>query len=140
VDWIHAIAQAHLGNAEAARNSLEQFRASSAKWVSSHGFADILHLALVEAEAWTFYAEDKREDAVRELSDAAAFEKDHPIYYADVLPRPASGMLGEMLLEMGRKDEACSAFRAAVAVAPNTRNSVIGLHGCEPATRPSRRR
>src|SRR6185437_3760589 len=69
VDWIHAIAEAHLGDAAAARNALEAFRASSDKWAASHGFADVLHLALLEAEAWTLYAEQKREEAVHDLTD-----------------------------------------------------------------------
>jgi tetratricopeptide (TPR) repeat protein len=130
VDWIHAIPQARLGNAAAARSALEAFRASSDKWAASHGFADVLHLALLEAEAWTLYAELKPEEAVREFSQAAAFEKAHPVYYADVLPRPASEMRGEMLLEMGCKDEACTAFRAALRIPPNTYESVAGLRLC----------
>ena len=70
-------------------------------------------------------------DAVRELTDAAAFEKDHAIYYADVLPRPASEMLGDMLLELGEKEQACTAFQAALKLAPNTFDALQGLRRCE---------
>ncbi len=85
----------------------------------------------MEAEAWTLFSEVKTQDAVRELSDAGDFRKrNHPIYYADVLPRPASEMLGEMLLQMGKDKESCSAFRAALLLAPNTLNVT---NGCAPA-------
>jgi len=129
VYWVHAIADARLGNPDA-RASLEQFRKSSTEWIPRHGFGDVMHLALAEAEAWTLYAEGQRDRAVRELTDAAAFEKDHPIYYADALPRPASEMLGDMLLQMGKGQEACAAFHASLKLAPNTFDAVQGLRTC----------
>ena len=131
VYWIQTIANARLGNQKAAGASLEQFRQSSEKWISGHGWGDVLHLALVEAEAWTIYAEGKKEEAVRELSSAADFEKKHQVYYADVLPRPSQQMLGDMLLEMGRKPEACAAFAASLKVAPGTFDAVQGLLACK---------
>lgn len=131
VYWIHTIAYSMLGNSAAARASLEQFRSSSAKWIHGRGWGDVLHLALAEAEAWTLYAEGRKEKAVSELSDAAEFERNHPLYYADVLPRPSSEMLGEMLFHMGDFRRACAAFQASLRVAPNTRNAVIGLRRCE---------
>ena len=130
VYWVHAIANARLGKPAAARASLEQFRQSFSAWIPGHGWADVLHLALAEAEAWTLYAEGKGSDAVRELSEAGAFERSHPLYYADVLPRPSSEMLGQMLLEMGKANEACAAFRASLAIAPNTFNALQGLRSC----------
>jgi tetratricopeptide (TPR) repeat protein len=130
VYWIHTIANARLGKPLAARAALEQFRESSKEWTSGHGWGDVLHLALAEAEAWTIYAEGKREDAVRELSDAVDFEKRHPVYYADVLPRPSSEVLGDMLLQMGKEKDACSAFQASLLVTPNTFNALHGQRRC----------
>jgi hypothetical protein len=43
------------------------------------------------------------------LTDAVSYEKSHPVYFADVLPRPSSQMLRDLLLAMGRKQEACAA-------------------------------
>jgi tetratricopeptide (TPR) repeat protein len=130
VYWIHTIANARLGKAAAARDSLEQFRRSSEEWIRGHGWGDVLKLALQEADGWTLYAEGRKDEAIRELSDAANFEKVHPMYYADVLPRSSSEMLGEMLLEMEDGKEACAAFQASLKVAPNTRNAVQGLQTC----------
>ncbi|MGC1460598.1 MAG: hypothetical protein WA802_00265 [Terracidiphilus sp.] len=129
VYWIHTIAEARLGE-PAARISLEQFRKSSAEWISGHGWGDVLHLALAEAEAWTLYSEGQETAAIHELTGAADFEKNHPIYYADVLPRPASEMLGDMLLQMGEEKEACAAFHASLKLAPGTFDAVQGLRIC----------
>jgi hypothetical protein len=130
VYWIHAIAEARLGNPAAARASLEQFRKSSAESNSGPVWDSVFHLALMEAEAWTLSSEGKVQDGVQELTAAADFEKNHPIYYNDVLPRPASEMLGEMLLQMGKNRASCAAFRASLVLAPNTLNSINGLRVC----------
>ncbi len=130
VYWIHTIADSRLGRPVAASASLGQFRKSSAEWISGHGWGDVLHLALAEAEAWTIYSEGRRDDAVHELSDAASFERNHSMYYADVLPRPSSEMLGDMLLQMVKDKEACAAFQASLKVAPNTFDAVQGLRTC----------
>ena len=135
VYWIHTIAEARLGRPDA-RTSLEQFRKSSAEWIRGHGWGDVLHLALAEAEAWTFYDEGQKDKAIRELADAAIFEKNHPFYYADMLPRPASEMLGDMLLQMGEGKKACMAFHASLKLAPNTFDAVQGLRRCESHSSP----
>ncbi len=131
VYWIHAIANARLGRARAARASVEQFRHSSSEWIKGHGFEDVLHLGLEQAEAWTLYAEGKHAEAVRELSEAVEFEKNHPVYYADVLPRPSSEMLGDMWLAMGDRQKAREAYRTSLTFAPKTLNALRGLHACE---------
>ena len=130
VDWIHAIANARLGKPVAARAALEDFRKASAEWVPKHGWDDVMHLALAEAEAWTLYAEGKNEAAIHEMQEAARFEQSHPIYYADALPRPASQMLGDLLFTMSRKQQACAAYRASLQVAPNTFDAMQGVKTC----------
>ncbi|HEY6447662.1 MAG TPA: hypothetical protein VIY53_14470 [Acidobacteriaceae bacterium] len=131
VFWIHSIAAARLGKPVEARAALEDFRKSEAAWTRGHGWGDVMHLALAEAEAWTLCSEGKDETAIRELTDAVSYEKSHPVYFADVLPRPSSQMLGDLLLAMGRKQEACAAYRASLAMAPNTHDAVEGLRACE---------
>jgi hypothetical protein len=66
------------------------------------------------------------------LDEAEQFEKDHPMYYADILPRPSSEMLGNMLLQMGKRREACVAYQTSLRVAPNRFDSLVGLRAaCE---------
>ncbi len=99
---------------------------SSSEWKKGHGWDDVLHLAREEAEAWTLFAQGKQQEATETLSSAVEFEKAHPIYYADVLPRPSSEMLGDMLSTMGRPTEALNAYKVALQMAPNRRNSLEG--------------
>jgi tetratricopeptide (TPR) repeat protein len=124
--WIRAIAAARSGKPHEAELALEDFRKSSDQFIKGHGWADILHVALVEAEAWTVYAQGQHEKAVELLTSIREFERDHPMYYADVLPRPTPEMLGDMLLQYGRSAEALTAYKEALDLAPNRLDSLLG--------------
>ena len=124
--WIQTIAAARLGDSHKAEQTLEQYRRSSADWDKSHGWGDVLGLALTEAESWTMFSEGKRDDAVAHLKSIAQYEQDHPMYYSDILPRPSSEMLGDMLSEMGRPTEALAAYQTALHLAPNRLDSLLG--------------
>ena len=80
----------------------------------------------MQAEAWTFFAQGKPQEAIETFRSAVQYERDHPIYYADVLPRPSSEMLGDMLSEMGRPAEALQAYKVALEMAPNRMDSLQG--------------
>jgi tetratricopeptide (TPR) repeat protein len=124
--WIHSIAAARLNNPQEAATELEEFRKSSGEWSKSHGWEDILHIALMQAEAWTLFGQGKQQEAVETLNGAVQYERGHPIYYADVLPRPSSEMLGDMLSKMGQPVQALGAYRVALEMAPNTLDSLKG--------------
>lgn len=123
--WIHTIAAAHLGDSAVAEQSLEQYRLSAAAWNKEHGY-NIPGLALTEAEAWAMFSQGKRDDAVAHLRNAAQYERDHPLYYSDILPRPTGEMLGNMLSKMGRPAEALAAYQEALDIAPNRLDSLLG--------------
>jgi tetratricopeptide (TPR) repeat protein len=136
--WMNTIAAARLGKPVEASASLEQFRQSLAAWRKTQGhsweliWGAVLDLALDEAEAWTLFSQGKQDQAVRELTNAVSFEQAHPMYYADILPRPSSEMLADMLLQMGKRREACAAYQASLKVAPNRFDSLAGLRAsCE---------
>jgi tetratricopeptide (TPR) repeat protein len=124
--WVHSIAEALLDNPQEAATDLEAFRRSSTEWSKSHGWRDLLHIALMQAEAWTLFAQGKQRAAVKTLQEAVQYERDHPIYYADVLPRPSAEMLGDMLSKMGRPVQALDAYKVALEMAPNTLDSLRG--------------
>lgn len=124
--WIQTIAAARLGDSLKAEQALEQYRKSSAEWDKSHGWGDVLGLALTEAESWTMFSEGKRDEAVAHLKNIAQYERDHPVYYADILPRPTDEMLGDMLSLMGRWTQALQAYQAALELAPNRLDSLLG--------------
>jgi tetratricopeptide (TPR) repeat protein len=130
--WIQTIAASRLNHPVEARASLEKFGQSLSEWKKSQGpswnavWGSVFNIALTEAESWTMFSEGKHDEAVTQLKNAAQFERDHPLYYADVLPRPISEMVGDMLLQMGRSTEAVAAYKAALDVAPNRLNSLLG--------------
>jgi tetratricopeptide (TPR) repeat protein len=72
------------------------------------------------------FSEGKHDEAAEHLRNITQYERDHPMYYADILPRPAGEMLGDMLLQMGKYAEALDAYKAALELAPNRLDSLIG--------------
>jgi tetratricopeptide (TPR) repeat protein len=126
VFWIHAIAAARSNQAPQAAAALVDFKKSSSEFEKQHGWGDLIHLELLEAEAWTAFAQHDEAKAIQTLQEAMSFEQAHPIYYPDVLPRPSPEMLGEMLLLVKSSDKALDAFKVALKIAPNRLNSLIG--------------
>jgi tetratricopeptide (TPR) repeat protein len=124
--WIETIAAARSGNTDKAEQALALYRKSSAAWDKEHGWGDVLGVALTEAQAWTMFSEGKHDEAVAHLRNIAQYERDHPMYYADILPRPTGEMLGDMLLQMGKPAEALDAYQQALELAPNRLDSLNG--------------
>jgi tetratricopeptide (TPR) repeat protein len=124
--WIHTIAAARLKQAQQATAFLADFKKSSSEFEKQHGWGDLIHLELLEAEAWTQFAQQDRPKAIETFREAIKFEQAHPIYYPDVLPRPAGEMLGDALLLMNSPGEALNAYKTALSMAPNRLNSLIG--------------
>lgn len=124
--WIETLGAARSGDSIKARAALEQYRKSETAWNRNHGWGDILGVGLAEAEAWTLFSEGHREEAVMRLRGMADFEHAHPMYYADILPRPTGEMLGDMLMQMKRPAEALAAYQAALTLAPNRLDSLLG--------------
>ena len=124
--WIETVGAARSGNAHKAEQALELYRKSSAAWDKEHGWGNVLGVSLTEAQAWTMFSEGKHEEAVTHLRAIAQYERDHPMYYADILPRPTGEMLGDMLLQMAKPGEALEAYKQALELAPNRFDSLIG--------------
>jgi hypothetical protein len=125
VFWIHTIAAARSNQPQQASAFLKDFKNSSSAFEKQHGWGDLIHLELLEAEAWTLFAQ-RNKKAVKMLRDAMVFEQAHPTYYPDVLPRPAAEMLGDMLVSLKSSGEALDAYKVALTIAPNRLNSLIG--------------
>jgi tetratricopeptide (TPR) repeat protein len=136
--WIDTIGAARCGDPRGARVALVKYRDSETTWNKDHGWGDILGVGLAEAEAWTLFSEGKREEALARLRSMRQFERDHPMYYADILPRPTGEMLGDMLLLMNRPADALSAYKEALELAPNRLDSLLGAsRAAELAGQPS---
>jgi tetratricopeptide (TPR) repeat protein len=72
------------------------------------------------------FSEGQRDKAVAHLRNLAQYERNHPMYYADILPRPTGEMLGDMLLQMDKPSEALEAYKGALELAPNRLDSLLG--------------
>jgi hypothetical protein len=79
------------------------------------------------ATAWALYAEGKRDDALKAMSDAADAEdktEKHPV--TPGVPRPARELYGVMLLESGKPKDALAAFEATLQKEPNRLGAYVG--------------
>ncbi len=124
--WIETIGAARSGDPKSARATLAKYHDSETAWTKNHGWGDILGVGFAEAEAWTLFSEGKQEEAIARLRSMAQFERDHPMYYADVLPRPIGEMLGDMLSQMHKPTDALLAYKASLELAPNRLDSLAG--------------
>lgn len=124
--WVHAVAAGHLGEAAEAREALRQLTDSIAEQKDRQGYANTLHLYLLQAQSAAAEAEKHDENAVAILKRAVTFEQAHPVDYPNVLAPPSAECLGTLFLEMKRPSEAASAFQQALGMAPNTLQAVVG--------------
>jgi len=79
------------------------------------------------ASAWLLYAEGKKDDALKAMSDAADAEdrtEKHPV--TPGVPKPARELYGEMLLDSGHAKEALTAFEATLKKEPNRLGAFAG--------------
>jgi tetratricopeptide (TPR) repeat protein len=79
------------------------------------------------ASAWVLYAEGKKDDALKAMSDAADAEdrtEKHPV--TPGVPRPARELYGEMLLDSGNAKDALTAFEATLKKEPNRLDAYVG--------------
>ena len=81
----------------------------------------------VTAEAWLAWAQGNGEAALALMRTAADLEDStykHPIAPAQLLP--ARELLGDMLLALGKPDQALIEYEASIRVAPNRFNGLYG--------------
>lgn len=76
-----------------------------------------------EAHAWLAFLEGKSEDALGLLRTVADKQD---VEGKGEVALPAREMLGDMLLEMGRPDEALAAYEKSMKVDPNRFNRLYG--------------
>jgi tetratricopeptide (TPR) repeat protein len=83
--------------------------------------------------AWIAYSEGEKDKALRVMKKAAEIEDSvdkHPVTPGAVLP--ARELLGDMLVLMGKYDEAINAYEESLRISPNRFNSLYGAgHAAE---------
>lgn len=129
ITWFaRALGAAHTGDASAAGAALarlDALRAEAAK--ASAYWAGQVAIQHTTAAAWLAHAQgdDARALALmREATQQEAASEKHPVTPGEVLP--AAELLGDLLLELGRADEARTAYETSLARSPNRLNSLSG--------------
>src|SRR6202035_5862935 len=82
------------------------------------------------ASAWLLYAEGRKNEALKAMSEAADAEdrtEKHPV--TPGVPKPARELYGEMLLDSGNAKDALMAFEATLKKEPNRLGALGGAGG-----------
>jgi tetratricopeptide (TPR) repeat protein len=122
-----AIGAARSGNLEQARKEVAQLDGIQKKLRSKRehdqGEDDGLSDELTEAKAWLAHAEGRNEEAVRLLRSIAGREEGEAESSQGI---PVQEMLGDMLLESHRPQEALTEYQAALKTDPGRFDSLYG--------------
>ena len=135
IEYAHALGRAHTGDLEAARKAMDRMRqlrdaTSDPKF---DYFKRQLDQQMQAASAWVAYGENKKEDAVvilRQAADAEDRLGKHPVSPGALVP--AREQLGDLLLELNRPKEAQREFEAALKIYPGR---FRGLYGAAQAAK-----
>jgi hypothetical protein len=129
IELAHALGRAHTGDAAGARRALERMAELRDATTDPRFqyFRRQLDLQQAAVSAWLDYREGKEEDALRRLRATADLEDalgKHPVSPGAILP--ARELLGELLLEAKRPEEALTAFEASLRLYPGRFAAVYG--------------
>jgi len=126
--FARALGAARSGDPAASREALTKLEAlRDAAGKASPYWAKQVEIQRLSALAWLKYAQGDRAAGLKTMQDAAALEattEKHPVTPGEVLP--ARELLGDMLLELGRFDEAEAAYKIALERRPGRFNSLFG--------------
>jgi Tetratricopeptide repeat len=127
--WTRAIGAARSGDVEGSREGIqkltqiaEMVKAAEIQQKQS-GMAKGMAIDPSEAEAWLAYAEGKPDEALRILRAAAEREDARD---EEPFATPAREMLGDLLLELRRPEEALEAYKEVQKNYPNRFNALYG--------------
>jgi hypothetical protein len=117
------------GDAVAAAKDLERLTAiqSSLAEARDNYWATQVEIQRRAAAAWLAHAEGKQEEALKLMQSAADLEdttEKHPVTPGAIVP--ARELLGELLLEVRRPQQALKEFEASLLVSPNRFNGLYG--------------
>jgi tetratricopeptide (TPR) repeat protein len=131
-EFARVLGAARSGRPEAAREPLARLTEMQAGLVKTpvagtYDWAAQVDVMRLAAASWVAYAEGRKDEALRLARSAAELDEKtgkHPVTPGSVLP--PRELLGDMLLEMGRPEEALAAYEASLREAPARFNSLYG--------------
>jgi len=123
--WARAIGAGHLRDAAAARDAIARYEAlieATRKGKEAH-IAKYMDTGRDEARAWLAFAEGENEEALRLLRPVADRQDAEGKGEVEL---PAREMLADMLLEMGRPQQALAEYEKSLKTDPNRFNGLYG--------------
>ena len=123
--WARAVSAGHLRDAGAARDAVQQYDAmlDTVRKSSRPYKADYMSANHDEAHAWLVFAEGQNDQALSLLRSVA--DKQDAQGKGEV-ELPAREMLGDMLLETSRLQEALAEYEKSLSTDPNRFNGLYG--------------
>ena len=124
--WARTVAAGHLHQAQPAQASLSDYDAVIAKIKQGRHayFADSTGARIERGEmlAWIAFAENNSADALKRMQEAADLQDKVGQGEVDI---PAREMLADILLELGRPQDALAEYKKALVLSPNRFNGLF---------------
>jgi tetratricopeptide (TPR) repeat protein len=123
--WGWGVAAGHLHDAKLAAKALAKYD-EVLEWLKKSPYADSAEGAQIqrnEIVAWQAFAEDKPEAALAAMRKAADQQDKLGQGEVDI---PAREMLGDLLLSLGKPQDALAEYRVALKLSPNRLNGLLG--------------
>jgi tetratricopeptide (TPR) repeat protein len=129
-EFARALGAAHTGDMETAKRSVARLgvlQSHAAAMPSAYDWGIQVEIQEIAARAWIAYAEGRTDEGLtlmRKAADLESTTQKNPVTPGEVLP--AGELLGDMLLDQRRYDEARAAYDTALERSPNRFNSLYG--------------
>jgi len=124
--WARAVAAGHLHQPQNARDSLREYNAliENIRKGRHAYFADSTGARIERGEmlAWSAYADGNPADALKQMRESADLQDKVGQGEVDI---PAREMLADILLELGRPQEALVEYKKALTLSPNRFNGLF---------------
>jgi tetratricopeptide (TPR) repeat protein len=124
--WARAVAAGHLHQPQKARDSLREYNALTENIRKGRHayFADSTGARIERGEmlAWSAYADGNPADALKQMRESADLQDKVGQGEVDI---PAREMLADILLELGRPQEALVEYKKALTLSPNRFNGLF---------------
>jgi tetratricopeptide (TPR) repeat protein len=127
--FARGLGAAHIGDVAAARAELDRLAEleAEADQAEDYHWARQIEVQRRGVSAWIALVEDRPDAALEEMAAAAelaAGMEKHPVSPGDL--QPARELLGDMLMELDRPDEALRAYEASLETWPNRYHTLLG--------------
>jgi tetratricopeptide (TPR) repeat protein len=142
-DFADAYGAARYGKIDVALEAIARLKNSGGRFVdaavdagipATHPMRRVPAIEQDELNGLVLLRQGQTAGAIALLSKAATAERALPMEFGPPsVDKPANELLGEVLLDLGRAQDARTAFEAAQVIAPGRGQSLIGLSKCAQA-------